>query len=45
VTGTINVDANGIAGQTYKVQQQAPFPDKAGAIWANGDVNLDEKAI
>lgn len=43
VTGTVNIDANGIAGQTYKVQQNVPFPAGAGAVWANGAVNLDDK--
>lgn len=41
VMGTINLGENGISEQTYKVQQNAPFPDEAGAIWANGAVNLD----
>lgn len=31
LTGTLGFDKDGIAGQTYKVQQQTPFPADAGA--------------
>lgn len=41
ITSTTHFDGQGVAGQTFKVQQQAPLPKELGAIWPNASVHLD----
>ena len=40
VTG--NFDKTGYTGTSTQVQQQIPFPEKAGAVWVKGKLNVSE---